>query len=157
MSRQPFLPQFAKVQFSYGVTCISDRPEFARIIGECVAVWAYVENEMGTLLGLLLDAKSEAAIEVFLNLRRSLNQREALAAAAKHKLTGDDLLAFEALMVVYKSVEASRNDIVHGCYGASTEMPDAILWTEMKNHVHFMTDVIAKEARKEKRKMYSKS
>jgi hypothetical protein len=146
MPRQPFLPAFAKRPCSVGLESIEARPEFARLIGFCVAAWSYVENEMAILLGLLLGVQSSALVEVFLTLRRSSNQREALNAAAKHKLSGEPLLAFEALMIIYKSLEDQRNALVHGCFGNPQDMPDAILWIEMKNHVHFMTDAIAKAA-----------
>src|SRR5262245_49860351 len=111
MARQPFLPVYANESYAVGFENLEGRPKFAELVGKCIALWSYVENEMGTILGLLLGTDSEATLEVFLTLRRSSSQREALAAAAKHKLTGDHHLAFQALMVVYKSLEAQRNDL----------------------------------------------
>lgn len=115
------------------------------MIGKCISVWSYVENEMGTLLGLLLGSQSAAMLDVFLIIRRSSNQREALNVAAQQRLSGDIGLAFEALMILYKSLESQRNDIAHGCYGYSTNLPDRILWIEMKHHVQFMTETIIHE------------
>jgi hypothetical protein len=147
MPRQPYLPTFSKVGYSIGYNSISERPVFARVVGECIAVWSYVDNEMATLLGQLLGLNSEAALEVFLSLRKSSSQREALAAAARHTLKDDKLLAFEALMVIYRSLEAQRNDLAHGCFGYSADDADLLFWIELKHHVHFMADAISKEAK----------
>jgi hypothetical protein len=69
---------------------------------------------MGNLLGLLLGTESDAALEVFLSLRRSSGQKDALNAVSKHKLKNNDLLTFRALMRVYSSLEAERNALAHG-------------------------------------------
>jgi hypothetical protein len=148
MSRQPFLPSYQNKDYSIGFSVITHRPEFARLIGECIGIWSYVDNEMGTMLGLLLGSRSEATIDVFLSLRRSANQREALSTAAKHSLRTNDeaMLAFDAVMITYKSLESQRNDLAHGLFGVMPDVEDALLWIEVRHHIHFMTDVFAKEA-----------
>ena len=57
------------------------------------------------------------------------------------------LLAFEALMVMYRSLESQRNDLAHGCFGYAASDPDILFWIELKHHVHFMADHISKEAK----------
>jgi hypothetical protein len=117
MARQPFLPTFDGSPYLVGYAALDSKPEFAKLIGLCIALWSYVDNEIGTMFGLVFGVRSQAALEVFLTLRRSSNQQQALAAAAKHKLTGKNKLAFDALMLVYKSIESQRNDLCHGCFG----------------------------------------
>jgi hypothetical protein len=146
MPRQPFLPAFSKVRYSIGAHELKERPEFCAAIGKCIGIWTYVDNEMGDLFSLLLDTQSAASLEVFLSLRRSSSQREALQIAAKHALpAGDVLTGFEAIMVVYRSLEAQRNDFAHGCFGIAPDEPDLLLWIDVKHHVHFQTDVLMKE------------
>jgi hypothetical protein len=147
MPRQPFLPTFAKLRYSIGALMLKERPDFCAALGKCVAVWTYVDNEMGNLFSILLGTESEAALEVFLSLRRSSTQREALEAAAMHSLAGDDHAAFKALMAIYKSLESQRNDLAHGCFGICTDDPSLLLWIDVKHHVHFQTEVLSKEAK----------
>jgi hypothetical protein len=64
-----------------GALVLKERPHFGEAIGQCIAIWSYVDNEMGNLFGLLLGTESDAALEVFLSLRRFSNQRDALSAA----------------------------------------------------------------------------
>lgn len=130
-----------------GALVLENRPEFCAAIGKCIALWGQVDNEMGNLLGLLLGTESDAALEVFLSLRRSSGQKDALNAASKHKLKGDDLLTFRALMRVYSSLEAERNALAHGCFGISDDDPSVLYWVDIKDHVHFQVEVLSKESK----------
>src|SRR3954454_19357389 len=109
MPRQPFLPAFAHLQYGVGALVLNDRPELAAAIGRCIAIWAKADNEMGNLFGLLSGTDSEAALEVFLPLRKSAHQRDGLKSAAKFRLAGEEHEFFEALMIVYASLERERN------------------------------------------------
>ena len=104
---------------------------------------------MGNLFGVLLGTDSEAALDVFLTLRRSANQREALRAAAKFKLAGTQLQFFGALVDLYGSLERERNCLAHGCFGVADNDHSVLLWIDVRDHVHFQTEVLARLARGE--------
>jgi hypothetical protein len=94
-------------------------------------ILARVELQLGLILGLLLKADSPAAVSVFLTLRRSTNQREALNAAAGTALeTKESAEAFHAALNVLQPAQAQRKDLAHGIWGASNELPNALLWLE---------------------------
>ena len=149
MPRQPYLPTFQHLNYAIGALVLKDRPEFCAAIGKCIAIWGQVDNEMGNLFGLLLGADSAPAIEVFFTLRRFSNQREALRAAAKHKLNGQDHRVFEAILAVYGALEKERNSLAHGCFGISDDDRTVLYWMEVKDHVQFQTEVLVKESRGE--------
>ena len=150
MPRQPYLPHFSTKKYTIGALELKDRPDLCALIGKCIAIWGYVDNEMGYLFSLLLGTEFEAALEVYLSLRRSTNQREAVEIAAKYALSGEDhLLTLEAMLVVYRSLESQRNDIAHGCFGVSSDDPDILYWIPVKHHVHFQAESLSKEARGE--------
>ena len=149
MPRQPYLPIFGHLNYSIGALVLKEHPQFCAAIGQCIAIWSYVDNEMGNLFGLLLGTESDATLEVFLSLRRFSNQREALSAAARHKLKGAELLAFNAMLLVYGSLEAERNDLSHGCFGICPQDPTVLFWIHVKDHVWFQTEVLSKESRGE--------
>jgi len=147
MPRQPYLPTFAHLNYAVGALVLKERPELCAAIGKSIAMWSQVDNEMGCLLGILLGTDSDAALEVFLSLRRASNQIEALTAAAKHKLSGQELDAFRAICRVYTSLEKQRNDLAHGCFGICEQDTTVLFWIEVKDHVHFQTDTLTREAR----------
>lgn len=149
MSRQPYLPNFAKLNYSIGALVLKDRPDLCAAIGKCIAIWSQVDNEMGNLFSLLLGTESDAALEVFLSLRKSNNQSEALQAAAKYALIDEKLLCFKAMLAVYKSLESQRNCLAHGCFGICPENPEVLFWIAVKDHVHFQAEVLPKESRGE--------
>ena len=147
MPRQPFLPKFTNLQYAVGALVLNDRPELTSAIGRCIAIWSQVDNEMGNLFSILLGTESVAALEVFLTLRKSANQRDALRSAAKFRLAGEEHNFFEALMVAYGSLERERNCLAHGCFGVAASDSAVLLWVDIRDHVHFQTDVLARLAR----------
>lgn len=149
MPRQPFLPSFAHLDYAVGALVLNDRPELCAAIGRCIAIWAQADNEMGHLFSILLGTESDAALEVFLTLRRAANQRDALKAAAKFKLVGQELRLFDALMLLYGSLESQRNALAHGCFGVASNDADVLLWIDIRDHVHFQTDILSRLARGE--------
>ena len=142
MPRQPYLPTFAHLTYSVGANVLSNRPDLAEAIGQCVALWGSADNEMGFMFGNLLGTDSEAALEIFLSLRRSTNQLDALATAAKHKLSDDEDTIFQVLKQLYSSLEKERNALAHGIYGVCDEQRDILFWIDVKDHVTFMADVV---------------
>lgn len=142
MPPQPFLPTFANLNYVVGPTVLDRRPELAAALGRCIATWGHADNEMGVLLGILLGKESQASRELFLTLRKSFKQVEALQAASKYKLTGDELLFFKAMMRVYEQLEKQRNKLAHGCFGIAENDPDVLLWISIKEHVHFLDEVV---------------
>lgn len=149
MSRQPYLPTFQHLNYAVGALVLKNRPEHCAAIGKCITIWGQVDNEMGNLFGILLGTESAAALEVFLSLRRFSTQREALQAASKYKLTGDDLAIFQAILAVYGALEKERNCLAHGCFGISNDDPSVLFWIEVKEHVHFQTEVHSKVSKGE--------
>ncbi|MGH8645899.1 MAG: hypothetical protein ACREX4_16140 [Gammaproteobacteria bacterium] len=55
----------------------------------------------------------------------------------------------EAMMVVYGSLESDRNSLAHGCFGVCPEDSTILFWIDVKDHVHFQTEVLSKESRGE--------
>lgn len=149
MPRQPYLPNFQHLNYSVGALVLKDRPELCAAIGRCIAIWSHVDNDMGMIFASMVGIESDVALEVFLSLRRSNNQREALNTAAKFKLKADDFSAFQATLSVYSSLEAQRNSLAHGCFGTSPDDPTVLFWIDVKDNVHFIAEVISKESRGE--------
>ncbi len=108
-------------------------------------MWSDVELQMALSLGAILKTNSDAAVALFLAIKTSRTQRDALSAVARLLLSGDDLDAFEALLIVYTSLEKQRNTLAHGLFGISDAIPDAVLWTDMQDHANFIINTLLNE------------
>jgi len=96
--------------------------------------WSYVDWGMAILLAALMKANSEASVAIFLTLRNARAQRDVLVAAADMTLEGSDKEIFEAIMLLYGSLQSQRADIAHGIFGFIPDgREDAIPWIETKN------------------------
>jgi hypothetical protein len=149
MYRQKYSPKFSKFNYSVGALILKDQPEFCAAIGRCIALWTYVDNEMGNLFSLLLGTESDAALEVFLLLRGASNQTKALQRAADYALSGQNRTAFDALIEAYTSLQKERNALAHGCFGICPDDPSLLFWIDVKHHVHFQTETLSKESKGE--------
>jgi hypothetical protein len=131
--------------YAVGPGVIAQRPELASLIAQCIAMWNDAELQMALSLGAILKTNSDAAVALFLAIKTSRTQRDALSSVARLLLSGADLDAFDALLIVYEGLEKQRNALAHGLYGVVDSLPDAILWTDIQDHSNFIINVLAKE------------
>ena len=90
-------------------------------------------------------ANTEAAIAVYLILRRGSARSDAIMAAAKAMLDKKDQELISAVLTVHKSVEAERNSLAHSCWGTCNTIPDAVLWVDLADNANFIADYFSKE------------
>lgn len=134
MPRQPFLPSHSKADLVYGIGHIANKPKIAEALGRCIMSWSYVDWQMANLLAALMKANSEASVAIFLTLRNARAQRDVLVAAAETTLAAPNREIFDALMLIYGSLQSQRADLAHGIFGAMREgKGDEIPWIETKN------------------------
>jgi hypothetical protein len=134
MPRQPFLPQHLKADLIYGIGHVAKKPKIAEAIGRCIMTWSYVDWQMAVLLAVLMKANSEASVAIFLTLRNARAQRDVLVAAADMTLSRSDRKIFDAIMLVYGSLQSQRANIAHGIFGSfSADQGDEMPWIETKN------------------------
>jgi hypothetical protein len=130
MPRQPLLYVRSNAKYRFAANSLEERPELAGLIAQCISIWSNVEAHLAALLSAIMKADTAIASAVFLSIRNSRAQREALGAAAQIGLTGRELEMFEAIGIIYQTLDAQRTDLAHGIFAVSDDMPDAILWIE---------------------------
>jgi hypothetical protein len=146
MPRKPFLQIYKPgMHYAIGPNAIGDRPELASLVGRCIAIWSDIELQVGLSLGAILKANNEAAVALFLAIKTSRTQRDALTAVARLLLCGDDLDVFEALLSVYASLEKQRNALAHGLFGILNDIPDTLLWSDIQSHANFLINAYLAE------------
>lgn len=144
MGRQPLPKRFRDPKdwiMSRGT--ISERPELAAIVGRCMGVWSNAELQMAILLSILLKAEGEAAVAVYLVLRRNIPRYAALNAAAAVTLVDErDKKLFDAVMLVCQQAGAERNALAHGSFGIHLKMPKSLLWLEASDATQFIIEAL---------------
>ena len=145
MARQPLLPVYRNATCTMGPQQIEARPEHVAIIGKCMTYWPEVLHQQALLLGLFLGVRSEGALAVFSTLQNAAARRAAIFAAADLSLkTEKDLDLLSAVMNIIGSAEKERNDLAHGCFGISKDIPDGILWIASKDIGTWQASIIFK-------------
>ncbi len=125
------------------------RPHLAVIIAGCNDLWSNIELQLSLTLGAILDSSSPAAVGVYLSLRNSRAQRDALTAAAQVTLRDADLAVFNCVMRLHERYGAYRNDLTHGIFGLTDENPDVLLWHPSGKHAAWLIDTYHREGRME--------
>ena len=138
-SRKQLWKAYPKAKATFGVGYIEDRPAAAAIVARIITAWADIEVECARLLAELMQVQVPPAAAVFGSLRSSRAQYDALNAAAIISLSKDDLELFEAHMTRRSSLEKERNDLAHGCFGVSVQIPDHIVWVPQYEYLIFST------------------
>ncbi len=134
MPRQPFLPVYKDVNPLFGPAHVKQNPGIAAAIGRCIMLWSYVDWQMAMLLAAIMKADTEASVAIFLTLRNARVQRDVLTAAAEMTLSAEQRDFFDAIMLLYGSLQAQRADIAHGIFGYVDVNDDNVVpWIETKN------------------------
>jgi hypothetical protein len=120
-----------------GVGYIEDRPKAAALVGRIITSWADVEVQATRLLAELMGVNIPQVAAVFGSLRNSRAQSDALSAAAEVVLNENDLLLFQAYIARKAALEKERNDLAHGCFGVSVNIPDHIVWVSQSDFLLF--------------------
>jgi hypothetical protein len=140
MPRQPLSYVKPKAKVRFAANALGERPELAALVGECIGFWSQVEAQLAVLLSAIMKAETAITAAVFLSIRNSRAQREALTAAAEIGLTSRELEMFHAVAIVYQSLDNQRVDLAHGIFVVSDDLPDAILWIDSKDFAQHSLD-----------------
>ncbi len=138
MPRQPYLKcasHKVETEISIGPDAIGQRPEIETLIGYALTTWPHVEAEMALFLGESIGTENAATLAVFQALRRSSSQREAISAATNVLLDDQGKELVSAILTVHKAIEADRNALAHGHFGASSAVNDGILWVDTNEYI----------------------
>src|SRR5262249_43640514 len=130
MPRQPLMYVKPNTKVRFAANALGERPELAALVGECIALWSQVEAQISVLLSAIMKAETAITAAVFLSIRNSRAQREALTAAAEIGLSGRELEMFRAIAIVYQSLDSQRADLAHGVFAVGEDIPDGILWID---------------------------
>jgi hypothetical protein len=114
-------------------------------IGRCLTFWPQIEESMARLLGVLLGAKTEATVAVYLTLSAGRARQNAMVAAGTEILDEPSFELLQAILLVHRSAEKQRNDLAHGSYGTHAKIPDGVLWIESKHSAKWHLSVWQKD------------
>jgi hypothetical protein len=147
MPRQPLPRKYHAPDWDMGPQAFSKRPKHAAIIGRCLAMWSSAELQMAILLSVLLKAEdTDAAIAVYMVLRRSTPRYEAITVAGNFTLDQRDREVLGAVLHIYQTAEAERNALAHGCFGIHQSMPNSVLWAEPTSMAHYVVEMLRHES-----------
>lgn len=116
------------------------RPALAALVASAIGRWALVEQRMAWLLARILGSDAKPALEMFLAIANTVAQADAIKAAARSVLQGDDLLAFEAVMSTLSSQAKNRHRLVHWLWGYTSELEDALILADPVGVIRTVTE-----------------
>ena len=104
------------------------RPELALLAMKVIAEWSILESFMQGLFVAMLGANPGPAAAIYAALTATATQKAAFKALAKSALSSDDERdVFDAILMAFDTVAKIRNDIAHGVWGHSAQIPDGVL------------------------------
>jgi hypothetical protein len=116
-----------KFVYECSPTAIRKNPDLCVALASVVNASAILDVQLGWALAKLLGTGAEAGSAMYLALTSASAQKAALLAAANAVLDAEDLALFNVLMELVRKVKDRRNTIVHGTWGWSAQIPDALI------------------------------
>jgi hypothetical protein len=109
---------------------MSERPELAVYVARVATGWSHVEKFYGYLVVQLLGAHAHAGMRMYKALSGSASQTAVLRAVARDRLPQPMMDELEDLLRRTRKAAGKRNDVVHGLWEISDELPDALVWCD---------------------------
>lgn len=115
-------------------------PELAALVACVITDWARVEANLGVVLLIMLGAKSRPAAAMFASLKSQQAKNDTLLAVAKVSLSAEHASMVDAVLRHLGKVANVRNQLAHGVWATSSELPDALLVMDAKVELAFKRD-----------------
>jgi hypothetical protein len=142
MPRQPLLPTYKFASYGIDPWDLDKIPKIAELTGRCIMCWSHAQFQMGLFLSAMMGSNSEASVAIFLALQNAKSRRDVLVAAANARLDGDGKELFNALMIIYQSLDAQRNDLAHGLFSHSEDIKDGALWVSSQDEAQHTINIL---------------
>lgn len=102
-------------------------PEFAKLIGQQIATWGYIDSFFTRMASNFLESDFEVVAAMLGAIASSKGKTGAIQAAAKHALPKDGYQLFSAALKVIKPSRDRRNAFAHHLWARSDDLPDRML------------------------------
>jgi hypothetical protein len=118
------------------------RPQLASHIVVITQMWTNVDHDLGFLLAVMTGAEAQSAIIIYNALVSNQVKADALKAVARYRLNSEHLKELESLLSKYRKISVERNNIVHGRWGISDEIQDAIFLIDTRWQLRSATTLV---------------
>lgn len=125
MAPQPF-SRTPAVNYAFGSTALAVRPDHAALVAIVIAGWSATEAHLGHVFGVLIAAKTPAAMSMYSAMRSFDAQRLLLQSTAREILSVKYYDIFEAILEIVTRAADIRHKFAHGIWGSSQDLQDAI-------------------------------
>jgi hypothetical protein len=124
----PFSKVNPKASASIGVDALLQRPDLALHVTSVISTWAFCDTYLAAMLCRFLKADAAWVVAQMLDAVTSSDARKAaITAAAKASLPDKDFAQYQRVMKEITPSRNTRNRFAHWLWGASPEMPDALI------------------------------
>ena len=126
----------ARVKFKPGelpdinTTSAFNRPTMVKLIGECVAVWPELENELALLYAWLSPSDIQSSVAKYFAAPQGDARRALINAAASSKCDEKNQALVAVVLNVMRKLEAELRDVVRGRWGYLESIADGLLWVD---------------------------
>ena len=108
-----------------------------------LTAWGKLDTEMGVVFGSFLNTQAHIGVAVYNQLTNLNTQEAALRAVAKLVLDKDQMDLFLALLKLARGPRDQRNEMAHGVWGFSEDVPDALVLFSPKAALKVRGEVVS--------------
>lgn len=144
MPRQPLLrTKYKDAKATFGPHALEDRPKAGALIARIIGLSSEIDAVTAEMMGQMMKANTAPAMALFLSLRQSRVQYEALNAVARTVLADQDKELFGALMSLRSGTDYERDSLAHGRFGESPEIEQGLVWVDAFDYLQYTLRVEA--------------
>ncbi len=127
---QPFIVSNEELVFA--TAALQGRQRLAALLGELVVAWASLEAALASNFTWLLNGQERHAFDLYHELRDGNLRYMAFRTVALVRLPPEMIEEFDDLWRQVRRRAGERNDVAHGLWAATADLPDSLLLVDQK-------------------------
>jgi hypothetical protein len=147
MTIHPILKLCRKPTIRLNPPRITERPEAAAWLAQCIANWSRVESAIGNLFVNLLGTNLSAGAALYNDMGSAVAKDKALASVALASLSPEEFTLLEALLKLKKSLQSTRDRLAHWHLGTCDELSDSLVLVDPRYLMEYRAGILDRRNR----------
>lgn len=127
MAPQKILSFHTNPSLTLSPEVMNERPEVCAKIASCIALWAWVDTQFGTLYVTLVGTEKETAAEGWVKSDSATAKTNLLRGAALAALSRPEIDLLDKINTIAKSCQKDRDKLAHWFWGVCPEIADGLV------------------------------
>lgn len=127
---------------NFNPEAVKARPQLAVHVAVIAGIVTNIEMVAGTFVAAMLGEDAELGSTAFLAIENEGSRLAVMRALAERILAPEDIAGLNNIFKKLRERRPDRNIVIHGVWGTSPHHPDALIYIDPRDFIHWMASQV---------------